>query len=92
MRAGGTGRVLYPASCKASTELQDGLAASGFTVTRLDTYDTVRGARARARASLSGPAEGVGRKGGWGSSEGRGGTCACPCLRPRHACLACPPA
>lgn len=41
--AGGTGRVLYPASCKASTDLQDSLAASGFRVSRLNTYDTVGG-------------------------------------------------
>ena len=39
--AGGTDRVLYPASCKASTDLQDSLAASGFQVHRMDTYDTV---------------------------------------------------
>ncbi|CAB9512260.1 Uroporphyrinogen-III Synthase [Seminavis robusta] len=34
-------RVLYPASARAQTTLQDGLAARGFKVTRLNTYDTV---------------------------------------------------
>lgn len=34
-------KVLYPASAKAATTLQDGLEARGFQVTRLDTYDTV---------------------------------------------------
>ncbi|EFN56503.1 hypothetical protein CHLNCDRAFT_34953 [Chlorella variabilis] len=38
---GGTKRVLYPASNKASSELQSGLAARGFDVVRLNTYDTV---------------------------------------------------
>ena len=33
--------VLYPASARAQTTLQDGLAARGFLVTRLNTYDTV---------------------------------------------------
>lgn len=33
--------VLYPASAKAATTLQDGLTARGFDVTRLNTYDTV---------------------------------------------------
>ncbi|KAF5837730.1 tetrapyrrole biosynthesis, uroporphyrinogen III synthase [Dunaliella salina] len=37
---GGSDRVLYPASCKASTDLQDSLQASGFQVDRMDTYDT----------------------------------------------------
>ncbi|EKX47010.1 Uroporphyrinogen synthase [Guillardia theta CCMP2712] len=37
----GNGRVLYPASAKARTEVQGGLTARGFTVTRLNTYDTV---------------------------------------------------
>lgn len=32
--------VLYPASQRAQHTLQDGLAARGFTVTRLDTYST----------------------------------------------------
>jgi len=36
----GTGRVLYPASAKAKTTLQDGLEARGFKVTRLNAYDT----------------------------------------------------
>ncbi|GMH42060.1 hypothetical protein BSKO_09979 [Bryopsis sp. KO-2023] len=35
------GKVLYPASAKARSELQDGLASRGFEVTRLNTYDTV---------------------------------------------------
>mmetsp|Transcript_31382 Transcript_31382/g.46365 ORF Transcript_31382/g.46365 Transcript_31382/m.46365 type:complete len:133 (+) Transcript_31382:251-649(+) len=33
--------VLYPASQKAKNTLQDGLEARGFTVTRLNTYDTI---------------------------------------------------
>jgi len=33
--------LLYPASAKAQNTLQDGLEYRGFTVTRLDTYDTV---------------------------------------------------
>ncbi|KAL6764002.1 uroporphyrinogen-iii synthase [Haematococcus lacustris] len=37
---GGTDHVLYPASAKASTDLQDSLAASGFIVQRLNTYST----------------------------------------------------
>jgi len=37
----GTSKVLYPASAKAATTLQDGLTERGFEVTRLDTYDTV---------------------------------------------------
>ncbi|KAG2488513.1 hypothetical protein HYH03_013016 [Edaphochlamys debaryana] len=37
---GGTSRVLYPASVKASTDLQDSLAAAGFTVDRINTYNT----------------------------------------------------
>jgi len=37
---GGSGRVLYPASAKAATTLQDGLAARGFQVLRLNTYST----------------------------------------------------
>jgi uroporphyrinogen-III synthase len=37
----GSGRVLYPASCRAKTEVQNGLGERGFTVTRLNTYDTV---------------------------------------------------
>lgn len=51
---GGAGsRVLYPASFRARTTLQDGLAERGFEVVRLDTYDTVTatwddGARAKA--------------------------------------------
>ena len=35
------GRVLYPASAKAATHVQDGLSARGFEVVRLNTYDTV---------------------------------------------------
>lgn len=38
---GGTDVVLYPASVKASTDLQDSLAAAGFKVTRINTYNTV---------------------------------------------------
>lgn len=38
--AGGTGVVLYPASAKAGTDLQNGLAEAGFEVRRLHTYDT----------------------------------------------------
>lgn len=34
-------RVLYPASCKAKTTLQDGLKQRGFEVVRMNTYDTV---------------------------------------------------
>lgn len=37
----GTNRVLYPASNKASSVLQEGLLARGFDVVRLNTYDTV---------------------------------------------------
>ena len=32
---GGSGRLLYPASCKASSELQEGLTARGFVVRTL---------------------------------------------------------
>ncbi|CAM9290048.1 unnamed protein product [Phaeothamnion confervicola] len=42
--AAGTGPVasiLYPASSKAQRTLEDGLAARGFAVRRLDVYDTV---------------------------------------------------
>ena len=35
------GRVLYPASAKAASHVQDGLAAKGFEVERINTYDTV---------------------------------------------------
>ena len=39
---GEPGAVLYPASAKAGSDLQAGLAARGcFTVTRLNTYDTL---------------------------------------------------
>ena len=34
-------RVLYPASARAKTELQDGLAARGCEVVRINTYTTV---------------------------------------------------
>lgn len=37
----GTQQVLYPASLKAATTLQDGLAKRGFDVQRLNTYDTL---------------------------------------------------
>ncbi len=40
---GGNNTVLYPASVKASTDLQSSLAASGFTVERINTYNTVCG-------------------------------------------------
>lgn len=39
--AGGSDVVLYPASVKASTDLQDSLAAAGYKVTRINTYNTV---------------------------------------------------
>lgn len=39
---GGSDTVLYPASVKASTDLQDSLAAAGFQVQRINTYNTVR--------------------------------------------------
>lgn len=38
---GGTKRILYPASNKASSLLQQGLLARGFQVQRLNTYDTL---------------------------------------------------
>jgi uroporphyrinogen-III synthase len=38
---GGTKRILYPASNKASSLLQEGLLARGFQVERLNTYDTL---------------------------------------------------
>eukprot|EP00882_Tetradesmus_deserticola_P008034 GHRQ01008463.1.p2 GENE.GHRQ01008463.1~~GHRQ01008463.1.p2 ORF type:complete len:238 (+),score=109.28 GHRQ01008463.1:329-1042(+) len=41
---GGSDVVLYPASVKASTDLQDSLAAAGFSVQRINTYNTVSGA------------------------------------------------
>lgn len=34
-------RVLYPASKKAQSTLEDGLTSRGFEVMRLNTYDTV---------------------------------------------------
>ncbi|KAJ3673704.1 hypothetical protein LUZ60_005696 [Juncus effusus] len=34
-------RVLYPASAKASNEIEKGLSERGFVVTRLNTYNTV---------------------------------------------------
>ncbi|KMT19333.1 hypothetical protein BVRB_1g013360 [Beta vulgaris subsp. vulgaris] len=34
-------RVLYPASVKASNEIEEGLSTRGFDVTRLNTYTTV---------------------------------------------------
>ncbi|KAK8951800.1 hypothetical protein KSP39_PZI003440 [Platanthera zijinensis] len=36
-----TCRVLYPASVKAGTEIEEGLSDRGFDVTRLNTYNTV---------------------------------------------------
>ena len=50
--AGGTGRVLYPASAKASDELQNSLVASGFQVDRLNTYNTVRDSGQRVVGGL----------------------------------------
>lgn len=38
---GGSDVVLYPASVKASTDLQDSLGAAGFKVNRINTYNTV---------------------------------------------------
>ncbi|XP_040998520.1 uroporphyrinogen-III synthase, chloroplastic-like isoform X2 [Juglans microcarpa x Juglans regia] len=35
-------RVLYPASAKASNEIEEGLSNRGFEVTRLNTYTTVQ--------------------------------------------------
>ncbi|KAG2437462.1 hypothetical protein HXX76_006112 [Chlamydomonas incerta] len=37
---GGSRRVLYPASVKASTDLQDSLTEAGFEVHRINTYNT----------------------------------------------------
>lgn len=37
----GADTVLYPASVKASTDLQDSLAAAGYKVQRINTYNTV---------------------------------------------------
>ncbi|KXZ49584.1 hypothetical protein GPECTOR_20g440 [Gonium pectorale] len=37
---GGNNRVLYPASAKASSDLQDSLAEAGFECVRLNTYNT----------------------------------------------------
>jgi len=41
MREGCGRAVLYPASARASTQLQDGLEQRGFQVERLNTYSTV---------------------------------------------------
>eukprot|EP00884_Botryococcus_braunii_P001953 jgi/Botrbrau1/11759/Bobra.0195s0084.1 len=38
---GGNGRVLYPSSAKAGSDLEAGLRERGFDVVRLNTYDTV---------------------------------------------------
>lgn len=38
---GGTDVVLYPASVKASQDLQNSLTAAGFKVNRINTYNTV---------------------------------------------------
>jgi uroporphyrinogen-III synthase len=38
---GGTDVVLYPASARASGDLQNSLEASGFSVNCIRTYDTV---------------------------------------------------
>ena len=45
---GGGSRVLYPASARAATTLQNGLAHRGFEVYRLDTYNTEPAAWAEA--------------------------------------------
>jgi len=39
---GGSDTVLYPASVRAGSDLQDALTQSGFAVTRIHTYNTVR--------------------------------------------------
>lgn len=39
--SGETTRLLYPASAKAASTLEDGFTERGFDVTRLNTYDTV---------------------------------------------------
>jgi len=41
MIEGGNNQILYPASCKASSQLQKGLEKRGFIVKRLNTYDTL---------------------------------------------------
>jgi uroporphyrinogen-III synthase len=41
MLEGGNNQILYPASCKASSQLQKGLEKRGFIVKRLNTYDTL---------------------------------------------------
>eukprot|EP00899_Mesostigma_viride_P024524 jgi/Mesvir1/5256/Mv15373-RA.1 len=40
-RSNANKRVLYPASAKASDDLEEGLTSRGFSVTRLNTYTTV---------------------------------------------------
>ncbi|GAX79037.1 hypothetical protein CEUSTIGMA_g6477.t1 [Chlamydomonas eustigma] len=37
---GGNATVLYPSSAKASTDLQNALTENGYTVTRMNTYNT----------------------------------------------------
>lgn len=49
---GGTDVVLYPASARASGDLQQSLEASGFTVNCIRTYDTV-GVKAVAPEALA---------------------------------------
>lgn len=39
-RDGGTGRILYPTSLKASEEIKKGLLEKGYHVTRVDAYTT----------------------------------------------------
>lgn len=41
MIKGGNNHILYPASCKAGSWLQKGLEKRGFSVKRLNTYDTL---------------------------------------------------
>jgi uroporphyrinogen-III synthase len=38
---GGSNVVLYPSSARAGKDLQESLIASGFSVNRVHTYDTV---------------------------------------------------
>jgi uroporphyrinogen-III synthase len=45
--------VLYPASARAKTTLQDGLSDRGFDVTRLNTYDTVTATWTQSQIELS---------------------------------------
>lgn len=51
---GGSDSVLFPASIKASGDLQESLAASGFSVTRMSTYNTVRDTEAEGQGREAG--------------------------------------